>query len=88
MRVEGGWIVEVNGVPGPDCFARRIHRADVGRLKGAVLSTFGRRRVKDAGRLMAVYLRQDVMATPAEVAELVWSWPRGVVSDGYALRDL
>ena len=24
MRVEGGWIVEVNGVPGPECFARRV----------------------------------------------------------------
>ncbi|WP_062378474.1 hypothetical protein [Demequina pelophila] len=26
MRVDGGYIVEVNGVPGPECFARRVHR--------------------------------------------------------------
>jgi len=24
MRVPGGWIVEVNGVPGPECYARRV----------------------------------------------------------------
>src|SRR6188474_624987 len=26
MRVDGGWIVEVNGIPGPECFARRVQR--------------------------------------------------------------
>ena len=24
MRMQGGWIVEVNGIPGPECFARRV----------------------------------------------------------------
>lgn len=35
MRVDGGWIVEVNGIPGPDCFARRVH--STGRRKGWML---------------------------------------------------
>ena len=56
MRVDGGWIVEVNGIAGPDCFARRVHSARGGRMRRLVGDVVGRRRVKDAGRLMAVYL--------------------------------
>jgi len=88
MRVNGGWIVEVNGIAGPDCFARRIHSARGGRMRRLVGDVVGRRRVEDAGRLMAVYLPHDVIETPTEVAEIVWAWLRGVVSAGYELRDL
>jgi len=27
-RLAAGWIVEVNGVPGPECYARRVVRDD------------------------------------------------------------
>lgn len=84
MRVDGGWIVEVNGIPGPDCFTRRVQRLESSRLH--VLR--GRRRVRDAGRLMAIYLPQDVVPTAQGVAEILWSWLRGSVREGFALRDL
>ena len=39
MRVDGGWIVEVNGIPGPECFARRVSTAgdDVIRSAGTAV---------------------------------------------------
>ncbi|WP_457100173.1 hypothetical protein [Microbacterium sp. P5_E9] len=83
MRVDGGWIVEVNGIPGPECFARRVQRVAKPRR-----TLRGPRRVSDKGRLMAIYLPQDVVPTALGVAEIMWSWLRGSVLDGYALRDL
>ena len=83
MRVDGGWIVEVNGIPGPDCFARRVQR--VAKPRRALR---GQRRVRDKGQLMAIYLPQDVVPTALGAAEVMWSWLRGSVPDGYALRDL
>ena len=83
MRVDGGWIVEVNGIPGPDCFARRVQRVAKPRR-----TLRGRRRVRDKGHLMAIYLPQDVVLTALGAAEIMWSWLRGSVPDGYALRDL
>src|SRR6478609_6946938 len=73
MRVDGGWIVEVNGTPGPDCYVSRVQR----REKPRRLSLRGRRRVHDKGRLMATYQRQDVVSTAQGVAEIMWSWLRG-----------
>lgn len=88
MRVDGGWIVEVNGIPGPDCFARRV-QVERRRPRGIRKSSRGRRRVHDAGRLMADYLNDDVMMRPAMVAEIIWTWLRAsALPDGYALRDL
>ena len=83
MRVDDGWIIEVNGSPGPDCFARRVQRVEKSRR-----TLRGRRRVRDKGRLMAIYIPQDVVSTALGAAEIMWSWLRGSVPDGYTLREL
>lgn len=81
MRVERGWIVEVNGIPGPDCYVRRVRRGGRG-LPGT------RRRVHSNGHLMAIYESRDVMATPASVADIMWSWLRGALPEGYVLCEI
>jgi hypothetical protein len=83
MRVDGGWIVEVNGIPGPDCYARRVQR-----VARPHRTRRGLRRVRDRDRVMAIYLPQDVVLTALGAAEIMWSWLCGSVPDGYALRDL
>ncbi len=86
MRVDGGWIVEVNGVPGPACFTRRVQQA---RGRPRLWQAIGRRRVYDAGHLMADYLPHDVLTSPLQVAQIMWAWLRASsLPDGYALRDL
>jgi len=84
MRVEGGWIVEVNGVPGPDCFVRRVQHSE----KRRRLSLRGRRRVLHNGRLMAIYQRQDVVPSAHDAAAIMWAWLRGSLPAHYELRDL
>ncbi|WES64649.1 hypothetical protein P0L94_00935 [Microbacter sp. GSS18] len=81
MRVPGGWIVEVNGMPGPECYARRVHSIRAGMRRG-------RRYARDDGRLMAIYEPRDVVVTPAEVAEIIWTWLRGSVAERFALREI
>lgn len=84
MRVREGWIVEVNGEPGPDCFVRRVRRAHVttaDRLRP-------RATVRDRGRLMATYRAQDVVATAAEAASIMWSWLRRAHLEGYELAEV
>lgn len=83
MRVDGGWIVEVNGVPGPDCFARRVQRLEKRRRLRR-----GSKRVRDHGRLMAVYRPEDVTHTALGAAEIMWSWLRGSLPEGYVLYEL
>jgi len=83
MRVSGGWIVEVNGIPGPDCFARRVQSSQ--KRKGMLR---GRRRVHDRGRLMAIYERAEVIDSPATAAAIMWSWLRGALPAGYHLLEL
>ena len=83
MRVDGGWIVEVNGIPGPECYARRVEVTRNGRRK-----PHARRRVHDRGRLMATYGRADVISSPETAAAIMWSWLRGSLPAGYHLRDI
>ena len=81
MRTKRGWIVEVNGIPGPQCYVRRVQRngASAGR---------GNRRVRDRGRLMAIYAPADNLGSPELVAEVMWSWLRGRLAEGWELRQL
>ena len=83
MRVDGGWIVEVNGIPGPDCFARRVQVDGNGRR-----ALRGRRRVHDRGRLMATYERAEVIGSAEAAGEIMWSWLRGALPAGYHLQDI
>ncbi len=81
MRVDGGWIVEVNGVPGPDCYVRRVSA-------GGARGRRGRRYARDHGRLMAIYQPRDVVSTPGAVAEIIWAWLRGGLVEGFTLREI
>ena len=83
MRVDGGWIVEVNGIPGPDCYARRVQIA--GSRKWIPR---GRRRVRDRGRLMATYRRTDLIGSAEVAGAIMWSWLRGALPNGYQLHDI
>lgn len=83
MRVDGGWIVEVNGIPGPDCFARRVQAT--AKRKGMRRA---RRRVRDGGRLMATYARADVIGSAEVAGAIMWSWLRGALPAGYHLDDI
>jgi hypothetical protein len=83
MRVDGGWIVEVNGIPGPDCFARRVRSSSA--RKGMMR---GRRRVRDRGRVMATFDRADVIGSPEVASAVMWSWLRGALPAGYELKDI
>lgn len=88
MRVDGGWIVEVSGVPGPECFARRV-QLERPLPRNPWKSSRGRRCVYDAGRLMADYMAVDVLTRPAMAAEIIWTWLRAsAIPDGCALRDV
>ncbi|QKJ18585.1 hypothetical protein [Microbacterium hominis] len=83
LRVEGGWIVEVNGIPGPDCFARRVTRAGTRRWLPP-----RRREVRRNGHLMALYARPDVIRTTGEVGAIMWSWLRGGLPEGFELQAI
>lgn len=83
MRVDGGWIVEVNGIPGPDCFVRRVQVTGIRNRK-----LRGPRRVYDGGRLMATYGRADVIDSPEVAAAIMWSWLRGALPAGFHLHDI
>ncbi len=80
MRVPGGWVVEVPGLPGPDQFARRVQ------LLNPAPFTIDRDQSSnhEDGR-GAFYLAADVIPTAAEAARVMWSWlkarcPRGTNS--------
>lgn len=84
MRVEEGWIVEVNGIPGPECFVRRVQ----GQRGGWRERLTGRRTVRSGGQLMAIYVPQDVFADAGTAADVMWAWLRGRLPEGFELREV
>ena len=83
MRVPGGWVVEVPGLPGPDQFARRVQ------LLNTAPFTIDRDQSSnhEDGR-GAFYLAADVIPTAAEAARVMWSWLKGSLPEGYELRQI
>ena len=82
MRVRDGWIVEVCGIPGPDCFARRV-RAVGSRSAGRAKPRAGR-----LGRPTVTYQKGESIGSASEAADVLWSWLCGRLPDGYELRDV
>jgi len=79
MRLDGGWIVEVNGY-GSDDFAHRV----VGPAGNA-----GRRlRCRGSnGQIAAGYFDGELFDAPREVARLMWFWVQcGRLPEGCSLR--
>ena len=81
MRVEDGWIVEVDGGTGPDNFARRVQRVGepVGDLRRACAGEWFRG---------VSYLGDESFASALEAARVLWGWVNGGLPAGYSLRDL
>ena len=79
MRLDGGWIVEVNGY-GPDAFAHRV--------VGPAGNRGRRRRAKASnGKVAAGYYDGELFVTPRDVARLMWFWvQRGRLPEGCSLR--
>lgn len=85
MRVAGGWITEVDGGEDQDSYARRVIRAGVVK-PGELFEVVS---CNDAGgKGGALYLVPEILATPTEVARMLWSWVHGRLPGEYELREL
>lgn len=85
MRIHDGWIIEVDGGTGPDAFARRVRRT----TDSAGETTGTRRRCSNPrGDPVASCFDTEVIASPAVVARLMWTWLRGRLPAGYETRPL
>jgi hypothetical protein len=84
MRVPLGWIVEVNGEPGPECFARRVRPA--GLSEHPTHDQLGAWSLDGLQR--ATYTPSEGVASAPVAAALIWGWLHGELLEGYTLRQL
>lgn len=82
MRIPHGWIIEVDGGPGPNAFAQRVQRTS--RCVAGV-----RQRCTNAeGGRAATYFTTEVIGSPSDAARIMWAWLRGRLPPGYELRAI
>ncbi|WOQ17858.1 hypothetical protein [Raineyella sp. W15-4] len=81
MRVQGGWIVEVDGGTGPESFARRVQR-----IGGAMTDV--QRCCADVVGRGTNYFGDEMIVSPVDAAQVLWAWICGGLPAGYTLRQL
>ncbi len=81
MRVETGWVVEVDGGTGPDNFAKRVQR------DGESLTDL-QRACPDVPMRGVQYFGDELFASALEAAQVLWAWVCGGLPAGYSVRNL
>lgn len=81
MRVDDGWIVEVDGGTGPQNYAKRVQRI------GEPLTDL-HRACADVPFRGVSYFGDESFGTPLEAARVLWAWVAGGLPLGYSLREL
>ena len=88
MRVEGGFVVEVCGLGGPESWARRVYPI------GSLGPDGPRTRTKAPGvrpgePTGTSFLEGENIPTASGAAQVLWNWVKGgILPTGYQLRDV
>lgn len=85
MRIDHGWIIEVDGGSGPDAFARRVRWAED---QTPHASNPRMRCTNSAGGRGATYFFSEWITSSAGAAQIMWTWLRGRLAEGYELREV
>lgn len=82
MRIEDGWIVEIDGIGTEEQFARRVYPI------GSLGPAGGRTPSFDADGECAASHMDGESVSSREAALILWTWMRGALPSGYESRTL